>query len=126
MLVPTRQGKGRARLHCLPMGPLVQVAPGPGQLRALGCSYPGTESTVEWCGTDWMPHHGAGSGPGCFPEEGAMWEVPEVPHTSCLVFLGSPPLLCPPVLPGAHCTMILLLSKDRTPWIPNRGVIQTQ
>lgn len=43
-----------------------------------------------------------------------------------LLFLGSPPLLCPLwtlVLPGAHFTVMLVLSQDRTTWFSNDGVL---
>lgn len=76
------------------MAPLLHGTSGAGQPRALGYSHPGAESIVEWCGVKWVIHHGAGSGPGCFPKEGAMWQVPGVPHTGCLIapgFSPSPP-----------------------------------
>lgn len=48
VLDPSRCEKGREQLHCPSMGPVVQVGPGPGQLRALGCSWHGAERAVGW------------------------------------------------------------------------------
>lgn len=123
MLDPSGCGKGREQLHCPSMGPVGQVGPGPSQVWALGCSWRGL------VGVGWMPHHGAGSGPGRFPEEGAMWEVPGCHTPAAPFFLGSPPLLCPPVAlvpPGAQGSIMILLSQDSTPWFPTRGARQTQ
>lgn len=58
----------------------------------------------------------------CGRSWGATCQLPRCPWVL-------PHLLCPlwaPVAPGALCTMMLLLSQDRTLWFPNRGVVQTQ